>query len=62
MPRSSSAYHPSCRRETNIALSRERRPGAVVGNIVYAAYFQFFHNTRRRGKALLGTHVVALVG
>ena len=32
-----------------------------VGNIVQAVFFQFVHNTRQRGKALLGALVAALV-
>jgi hypothetical protein len=28
----------------------------------YLSFFQFVHNTRRRGKALLGALVAALVG
>jgi hypothetical protein len=33
----------------------------VIGNIVHAAFFQFVHNTRRRGKALLGVLIAVLV-
>jgi hypothetical protein len=33
----------------------------LVNNPGYLGFFQFVHNTRRRGKALLGALITALV-